>query len=59
MPSKRAKAPILVQSKLTAMVGPTPVKTTNKKSSSAVDTEEQIDLSESSDEFDDFPCIKG
>jgi hypothetical protein len=58
-PSKRAKAPILVQSKLTTMVGPTPVKTTNKKSSSAMDTEELIDLLESSDEFNDFPRIKG
>jgi 5'-3' exonuclease len=59
-PNKRAKAPTLVQSKLTTMVNPTSAKTTKKKSSSAMDTEEPIDLSESSDESsDDLPRLKG
>jgi hypothetical protein len=58
-PAKKAKAPTLVQSKITTMVNLTAPKA-KKKSPRAVDMEGLIDLSESSDEsFDDLPCLKG
>jgi hypothetical protein len=57
--SKKAKTTNLVQSTLTLMVSPAPVKATPKKSSKTVDLEELMDLSESSDELDEVPCVKG
>jgi len=58
-PAKKAKAPTLVQSKITAMVNLTAPKA-KKKSPPVADTKELIDLSESSDESsDELPCLKG
>jgi FtsZ-interacting cell division protein YlmF len=57
-PTKRAKTPTLVQSKLTTMVNPTTAKATTKKSPVAKGPKEFVDLSESSDESsDDLPRL--
>jgi hypothetical protein len=58
-PAKKAKAPTLVQSKITAMVNLTAPKA-KKKSPRVIDMEGLIDLSESSDELSgELPHLKG
>jgi hypothetical protein len=56
---KAKKAPVLVHMTLTSTVKPAQAKATPSEEAKAQETEDAVDLLESSDEFEDLPRVKG